>query len=210
MCLHACAFSHATICCSICAIGKQSRLGQGKHFTWRRCLALLIGGAVLYITSAWAPFRRLMRGIHAMPPRAGGGAGAVAGPGVAAAGAGVADGQAGVPAPGGGVGRRPLQRRGILHEILVFLVGFITSLLPAWNFNPEDAAAFAAAQAMLAEEERLRQQQQEAAAGAVGERAPVEVDRGASAREPSLARTARSGRKRLAPAAAASAAQFCM
>ena len=29
--------------------------------------------------------------------------------------------------------------------MLVLILGFITSLLPAWNYNPEDAAAFAVA-----------------------------------------------------------------
>lgn len=56
----------------------------------------------------------------------------------------------------------PCASRGMLSEILIFLAGFITSLLPAWNYNPDEAAAFAAAQ--LAE-----QQQQQAAAEGAGE-----------------------------------------
>ena len=35
---------------------------------------------------------------------------------------------------------------------MVVVLGFITSLLPAWNYNPDDAAAFAAGQAMDARE----------------------------------------------------------
>jgi len=31
---------------------------------------------------------------------------------------------------------------------MVVILGFVTSLLPAWNYNPEDAAVFAAGQAM--------------------------------------------------------------
>ncbi|EFJ50980.1 hypothetical protein VOLCADRAFT_103620 [Volvox carteri f. nagariensis] len=154
-----------------------------QHFTWRRFLALLIGGAVLLITSTWAPFRRLMRGIHEVPQRPavppGRGGGPAAGPPAAAAAAAGAAGAAGGPAgPGNGGAQQPaeqqqqqVQRRGFLYEILVFVVGFITSLLPAWNFNPEDAAAFAAGQEVIAADERARQQQQ-----AAGEReaAPAE------------------------------------
>lgn len=43
----------------------------------------------------------------------------------------------------------------------MLLLGFVTSLLPAWNYNPEDAAAFAAAQDIAAREERAQQQQQQ-------------------------------------------------
>jgi hypothetical protein len=69
-----------------------------QHFTWRRFLALLIGGLVLFVTSTWAPFRRLLRAVPALPPH-----GAGAGPGGAAEG-GEGDGQ--------GANARPARRCG--------------------------------------------------------------------------------------------------
>jgi predicted lipid-binding transport protein (Tim44 family) len=79
-----------------------------------------------------------------------------------------ADARAGFPR-----GEVPLQpglpawlQRGIVREVLAVLLSFITSLLPGWNYNAEDAAVFAAAQEMMAREAREQQQQgQGAAAG---------------------------------------------
>lgn len=48
-------------------------------------------------------------------------------------------------------------RRGVLTEIGLFFAGFLTSLLPAWNYNPDDAAAFALAQDLMAREAREQQ-----------------------------------------------------
>lgn len=39
--------------------------------------------------------------------------------------------------------------RGFLMEVLMLVVGFVTSLLPTWNINAHDEAAFAAAQEMI-------------------------------------------------------------
>ena len=47
----------------------------------------------------------------------------------------------------------------------MLFVGFLASLLPGWNFNPEDAAAFAAAQELMAAEAAA-----EAAGGAAPQR----------------------------------------
>ena len=66
--------------------------------------------------------------------------------------------------------------RGFLHEIFVIILGFITSLLPAWNYNPDDAAAFAAGQAMDAREGPA----QGAADGEAPGRGPVENGEGAA------------------------------
>jgi hypothetical protein len=65
-------------------------------------------------------------------------------------------------------------RRGVVQELLVFVVGFVTSLLPAWNFNAEDAAAMAAAQEAAAAEERERQRRAAAGAAAAAEGAAVQ------------------------------------
>ncbi|MEW5299682.1 MAG: hypothetical protein WDW36_002672 [Sanguina aurantia] len=107
-----------------------------QHFTWQRCLALLFGGILFYLTAVWTPLRRMMVALMHGTPRTAQQAGQ----------------HPAAVAP---------QNRGMLSEILIFLAGFITSLLPAWNYNPDEAAAFAAAQ--LAE-----QQQQAAADGAAG------------------------------------------
>lgn len=50
------------------------------------------------------------------------------------------------------VGNNPVPRTGIIREFQMLVLGFIASLLPGWNFNPDDAAAFAAAQEMMAAE----------------------------------------------------------
>lgn len=73
---------------------------------------------------------------------------------------------------GGGAagGQPPLPawlQQGPLREVLAVLVSFITSLFPAWNYNAEDAAVFAAAQEMLAREEQ-QQRQAQGQAGAAG------------------------------------------
>ena len=69
--------------------------------------------------------------------------------------------------------------RGFLHEILVVIIGFLTSLMPAWNYNPDDAAAFAAGQAIAAREDQQQQQgQQPGDAEAVQLGGPVAADQG--------------------------------
>lgn len=45
------------------------------------------------------------------------------------------------------------QRRGFVMELLTLVVGFITSLVPGWNINAQDDAAFADAQEMMMREE---------------------------------------------------------
>ena len=61
--------------------------------------------------------------------------------------------------------------RGVLAEIGILLIGFFTSLLPGFGFNPEDAAAFAVGQNMVAQE-GPQQQAQGAVAAAGGPAAP--------------------------------------
>ncbi|GAB4817086.1 hypothetical protein N2152v2_004132 [Parachlorella kessleri] len=90
-----------------------------------------------------------------------GAAGAPAAGIAAAAGEPAAPGLGAQPA-GPQLGQQQQQQRGrpgIVQEIQALVVGFITSLLPGWNVNPEDAAAFAAA------EEAARAEEQAAAAG---------------------------------------------
>lgn len=54
-----------------------------------------------------------------------------------------------------GPGRQGIgQPRGIIHEILSLVLGFITSVFPTWNVNVQDEAAFAAAQEMVNREGR--------------------------------------------------------
>jgi hypothetical protein len=75
---------------------------------------------------------------------------------------------------GGVPGQPPLPawlQQGLLREVLAVLVSFVTSLFPAWNYNAEDAAVFAAAQEMLAREEQQQRQGQgqgQAAGGNAG------------------------------------------
>jgi hypothetical protein len=59
-------------------------------------------------------------------------------------------------------------QQGIVREVLAVLLSFITSLLPGWNYNAEDAAVFAAAQEMMAREAREQQQQQQQGGGGGG------------------------------------------
>jgi predicted lipid-binding transport protein (Tim44 family) len=82
----------------------------------------------------------------------------------------LADARAGFPR-----GEVPLQpglpawlQRGIVREVLAVLLSFITSLLPGWNYNAEDAAVFAAAQEMMAREAREQQQQGQGQGAAAG------------------------------------------
>jgi hypothetical protein len=96
----------------------------------------------------------------AAEPRAEGGAPAVA--------ADLADARGGLIR-----GEMPLQpglpawlQRGLVREVLAVLLSFITSLLPGWNYNAEDAAVFAAAQEIMAREAREQQQQQGQGQGA--------------------------------------------
>lgn len=95
-----------------------------QHFTWQRFVLLVCGSAILYVTANWAPLRNFMFGIGT-PTR---------------------PNQPNTPVQ--------QQQRGFLRELTLILVGFVTSLLPAWNYNPEDAAAFAAAQEAVAREQR--------------------------------------------------------
>lgn len=149
-----------------------------QHCTWPRLAILLAGAIVLYATSLWTPIRQFLASFN-IPPAArqvqapAAAAQAAAEPGAqqqaaqaadpnadgyAQAAAGAAQG-ATAGAAGGRVG--VVQRGGVVWEILTLFVGFITSLLPAWNYNPEDAAVFAAAQEMAAREAREQQQQQQ-------------------------------------------------
>lgn len=97
---------------------------------------------------------------------AAGGAEAAAAPAAAPGAQQQAVGGGGVAA-GVGAGHPPGQpplpawlQQGLLREVLAVLVSFITSLFPAWNYNAEDAAVFAAAQEMLAREEQQQRQGQ--------------------------------------------------
>jgi len=62
---------------------------------------------------------------------------------------------------GGAAGNAAAPGGGFLREVQMLLCGFIASLLPGWNFNPEDAAAFAAAQDIVAGEAAAERDQQE-------------------------------------------------
>ncbi|WIA10080.1 hypothetical protein OEZ85_010287 [Tetradesmus obliquus] len=108
-----------------------------------------------------------------------GGAGAPAAAAAAApageAGAAAAAGAPVPAAPGAAVGAHgvPLQpglpawlQQGIVREVLAVLLSFVTSLLPGWNYNAEDAAVFAAAQELVAREQQQQQQQGGGNAGA--------------------------------------------
>lgn len=156
-----------------------------QHCTWNRLLALSGVALLLWLTWLWTPVREFLQAIRAgpqqplappPPPAAGAGAAAAAagaapvavGGGVGAGAGGGGGGAAGPPGSNRGseAGARPggVQRGGVLWEVLTIIVGFVTSLLPGWNHNPEDAAMFAAAQEMLAREvaaERMQQQQQQ-------------------------------------------------
>lgn len=109
------------------------------------------------------------------PAAAGADAPPQAAPG-AEVGAGAAAAQPGAAAAAGGPvagGPPPLPawlQQGLLREVLAVLVSFVTSLFPAWNYNAEDAAVFAAAQEMLAREEQ-QQRQQQGGGGAQGQAA---------------------------------------
>mmetsp|Transcript_31874 Transcript_31874/g.70820 ORF Transcript_31874/g.70820 Transcript_31874/m.70820 type:complete len:534 (-) Transcript_31874:428-2029(-) len=160
-----------------------------QHFTLRRFVALVVGGLVLYLTASWAPLRRFLLGMTHPPeqrpaaqPRVQAADAAAAPVPGAAQPADQGQAQAAAQAPANPAQAAPAApqrpQRGILQEIAVVLIGFLTSLLPAWNYNPEDAAAFAAAQEMIAREERARQQ---AAGGAAGEGAGAEAAPGAAA-----------------------------
>eukprot|EP00798_Chlamydomonas_sp_ICE-L_P010166 gene10166-8071_t len=108
-----------------------------QHFTWYRVLYLSLGGLFLWITTAWHPLRRIMAGVQAPPA-----------PGAARQ-------PNGQPAP-----------RGLVAEIGMVVLGFFTSLLPAWNYDAQEAAAHLVAQEAAAREERERQ-------GEAGEADPV-------------------------------------
>lgn len=52
---------------------------------------------------------------------------------------------------------QPAQPRGFIHEVLTLVLGFVTSVFPAWNINVQDEAEFAAAQDIVNREERERE-----------------------------------------------------
>lgn len=58
---------------------------------------------------------------------------------------------------------QPPQPRGIIHEVLTLVLGFVTSVFPAWNINVQDEAEFAAAQEIVNREERERERERERA-----------------------------------------------
>ncbi|KAJ9506606.1 hypothetical protein QJQ45_003994 [Haematococcus lacustris] len=130
-----------------------------QHFTWRRLVVLALTALALWVTSL-PPLRRFMErmqatqtpvppapGPHAPPqpgadpadPPAAAQAPAAGPPAGAAAGAAVPP-----PTPAAAAGNA--HHRGLLREVAMFAIGFVTSLLPSWNHNPLDAAVFAAAQ----------------------------------------------------------------
>ncbi|GMH45858.1 hypothetical protein BSKO_13821 [Bryopsis sp. KO-2023] len=63
---------------------------------------------------------------------------------------------------GVGGGGRPAQGqpRSFIQEILTLVLGFVTSVFPAWNVNVQDEAAFAAAQELVNREDRERARNQ--------------------------------------------------
>lgn len=145
-----------------------------QHCSPGRFLLLVIGGLLLYLTTL-TPLRRLLHRLVGLPqpgmvpmPAAAQQQGPLGG----RPGAGGAEGQqAGAAADAGAAGPQQAAVRqppGLLRELQALVMGFFTSLLPGWNYNPEDAAAFAAAQEIIAHEEE--QQQQMGAPGA----APVQ------------------------------------
>jgi len=152
------------------------------HFTWGRFAVFAGGALLLWVASVWAPLQRALMALHEPAPRAAPAPPVPpeAGPAAAAReqgenGAVPAVGNAAAAPRAGAAGAAGAARpapRGILHEILVLIIGFMTSLLPGFNYNPEDAAAFAVAQAIAArEEEQERAQDQDggdAAAAAAG------------------------------------------
>jgi hypothetical protein len=75
---------------------------------------------------------------------------------------------AGLAAEGAAAAPAAPPRPGFLREVAVVLVGFFTSLLPTFNYNPEDAAAFAMAQELMAREQQMQQQEQPGGAAGVG------------------------------------------
>ncbi|GAX82566.1 hypothetical protein CEUSTIGMA_g9992.t1 [Chlamydomonas eustigma] len=132
-----------------------------QHLTWQRFMSLLIGGALMYIATRWQlpQYLAVLQRPPPQPP-----AQVPVGPAAAAAPApgpvapqGV-HGEAPAQPPGdAGMAAAPVQAapvpRGVVHELLVLILGLFTSLLPSWNYNPEDAAAFAVGQAIAAREE---------------------------------------------------------
>lgn len=87
---------------------------------------LIMGVATLFYVAGFAPFRQAMHRILGVEAPAAGNARPAGNP------------------PGAGAAHAA--PAGILHELHALIVGFFASLLPGWNLNPEDAAAFAAAQ----------------------------------------------------------------
>lgn len=103
-----------------------------QHCPPGRFLMLMGGGALLYLTGL-GPLQRALHRVVALAlpppmraPQAGQG------------------GAAGQPAPA--------PQWSFLAELQAVIVGFFSSLIPGWNMNAEDAAAFAAAQQMQAAE----------------------------------------------------------
>ncbi|KAL0023201.1 hypothetical protein WJX79_001368 [Trebouxia sp. C0005] len=103
-----------------------------QHCPPGRFLMLMGGGALLYLTGL-GPLQRALQRVVAMalpPPMRAPQAGQA--------------GAAGQPAAS--------PQWSFLGELQAVIVGFFSSLIPGWNMNAEDAAAFAAAQQMQAAE----------------------------------------------------------
>jgi hypothetical protein len=138
-----------------------------QHFTMRRLVFLALALVVVFVGSLLPPVHRLLAFARSLttprpPPRAAP-ALAPAEPGGGQPAAAAAAAAAAAPAR--------QQRPGILREVAVVVVGFLSSLLPTFNYNPDDAAAFAVAQDMAAREQQQQQQapQQQQAVAAGGE-----------------------------------------
>ncbi|BDA42997.1 hypothetical protein COCOBI_04-0050 [Coccomyxa sp. Obi] len=129
-----------------------------QHCPPGRFLLFATVGLALYVMGP-APLRRAWQRLLAMlppmhepgqqDPGLGGAAAPAAAPAAAngnapAAAAGAAGAPPAVPAAAGVAA--PQRPRGLVQELQALVVGFFTSLLPGFNINPEDAAAFAAAQ----------------------------------------------------------------
>ncbi|KAK9796233.1 hypothetical protein WJX73_000170 [Symbiochloris irregularis] len=117
------------------AVAFQAQLLVLAGILYQHCppgrFMLIMGGAILMYLAGFAPFRVAMQRAMGIDPRR---RGRVRGAGNT------------------GVGGDMAAPAGVLQEIQSLLVGFFTSLLPGWNVNPEDAAAFAVAQQAAAAE----------------------------------------------------------
>ncbi|KAK9830271.1 hypothetical protein WJX72_010725 [[Myrmecia] bisecta] len=124
-----------------------------QHVPPNRFLFLLAVGAALYLL-AFSPLRHVLQRFTGLLPPVNPPPPAPAGPAAAAPAGAAANGAPQQPAPAhAAAAARGAAPFGFVREIYAIIVGFFTSLLPGWNLNAEDAAAFAAAQQMVAREE---------------------------------------------------------